>query len=73
LISRINAVRLFAGPFFLLFEGFSCFVAGGAFLQGVFEKNGVLRWCFCGEVEVVCCESWCVDGRFLASKNLPLF
>jgi len=31
------------------------FVRGGrAFFQGVFAKNGVLLWCFCGEVVVGC-------------------
>jgi len=27
---------------------------GGAFFQGVFAKQGVLLWCFCGEVVVDC-------------------
>ena len=50
--SKERAVRRLPGrSFFWLLRGF-LFCGGGAFLLGVFEKKGVLTWCFCGEVVV---------------------
>ncbi len=58
-----DAVRLFCRAAFFLASG------RRALFQGVFAKNGVLVWCFCGEVVVdYVVNRGALMGAFLASK-----
>jgi hypothetical protein len=46
---------------------------GGAFLQGGLRNVRFFGWFFVVKLWWVAGKSWCVDGHFLGSENVPTF
>jgi hypothetical protein len=61
-----DAVRRLPAAFF-------CGVVEGRFCRGFCEKTVFRCGVFVVKLWWIAGNSWCVDGRFSASKNMPLF